>query len=50
VLSCTCHSFYPTKDKISDLDGVELDYAIMKSYDSEFVECLSQEGVTLNRG
>ena len=50
VLSCLCHSFRVTKDKISDPDGMELDDAIMEPCDVELVECLLKEGVTSDRG
>jgi len=42
VLSCTCHSFCAAKDKIPDLDRVELDGAIMEPCDAELVECISE--------
>ena len=50
MLFCACHSFCAVKDKISNPDGVELDGAIMEPCDVEFIERLSEEGITLDRG
>ena len=49
VLSCTCHSFCTVKDKILDLDEVEIDDAVMEPYNAELVKCLSDEQVTSDR-
>ena len=38
LFSCACHSFYATKDKIVDLDRVELDVGIMEPFDAELIE------------
>ena len=50
MFSYACQSFYTTKDEIPNLDGVEVDGAVMELCDAEFVECLPKKCITSNRG
>ena len=50
MLSCASHSLCATKDKISNIDGVEFYGAIMEPCDAEFVKCLSEEGISSDGG
>ena len=50
MLCYPCHSFYTAKDKISNHDGVELNGVIVEPYEAEFVDRLSGEGISSDRG
>ena len=50
ALFCACYSLYAAKDKISDLDRVKLDSAIMEPCDAEFALCLPKECITSDKG
>ena len=43
MLCCTCHRLCAVKDKIVDLDGVELNGMVMESRDAELVECFAKK-------
>jgi len=50
VFSCVGHGLSAAKDEVSDVDGVELDSVVMETYDEELVECLTEEGISSDRG
>ena len=48
VFSCTPYGLGATKDEVSDVDGVEFNYAVMEAYDAELVEYLKEDGISPN--
>ena len=50
VLTFACHSFSSANEQVSYPDGMEFYHAIIEPRSLEFVECLSHEDITLNKG
>jgi len=50
VLTFARHSFGSTNDQVDYPNGMEFCCAILEPCDQKFLECLSQEGITLNEG
>lgn len=50
LLYCVSHNLCVMKDKISKIDGVEFYGAIIGPSDVEFVQCVSEEGISSDGG
>ena len=50
MFPCACDILCAVQDEVSDVNRVELDNRIMEAYNAKLIECLSEEGISLDIG